>query len=73
MAIKTFEVVLRVELETVDKTEPTKADAYDALQEAALMYGRGLSGVTVCTAAINEVRIDSVEECEDFSDVYDLA
>jgi hypothetical protein len=63
MAIKTFEVTLRVEVETPDKTEPTAGDAYDALKEAADLYG---TQVTVCTAAINEVRIDSVFEIDNF-------
>jgi hypothetical protein len=64
MSVKTFEVVLRVEVETVGKTEPTKADAYDALAEAVALYG---AQITTCTATMNDVRIDSVEECEPLS------
>jgi hypothetical protein len=70
MSVKTFEVTLRIELETVGKTEPTKADAYDALAEAVALYG---TRPTVCTAAMNDIRIDSVEVTDDFTDLYYLA
>lgn len=70
--IKTFEVVLRIEVETPGKTEPTKADAYDIVAEACALYKAPLT-VSDTPAVLNDVRIDSVVETDDFTDIYDLA
>jgi hypothetical protein len=60
MATKTFEVVVRIEIETPDKTEPTEADAYDiigyALDAARMSQYEN-------AAQLTDVRCDSVVEC----------
>jgi hypothetical protein len=64
MAKKTFEVVLRVELETDGKTLPTSADAYDVVAEALGIYSKS---ATVCTAQVIDSRLDDVNVVDDLT------
>jgi HSP20 family molecular chaperone IbpA len=58
MATKTFEVVVRIEIETPDKTMPNEGDVYDIVAELAGVYKQD-SDVYVA-----DIRCDSVVECE---------
>jgi hypothetical protein len=62
MSVKTFEIVVRVEVETPDKTEPNMGDAFVILDYACQNVYNKDSGV-----AINAIRIDSVTECDEIN------
>ena len=58
MATKTFEVTLRIEVETPDKTEPKQGDVYDIVEDLAGTY------LQESDVYVVDVRCDSVVDCE---------